>query len=185
MQTVGAGARGITPPDPNLCRHTAPIHTQPVSNLARGSAAPSQASGRICCQAAQLTETASTSGRRDRIRFEDLIETPGLRAPAPNGALQPDEHDAFVRFFRMASPYVEGHRGRIFVLVLPGEVKPLLATSPVPNCLGLRSSCGCVHVFPESSTQPHWHRKMDSPLAGFLETGPFRKLLRGRLSSTW
>ena len=53
-----------------------------------------------------------------------LIETPGLQHPAPNGALQAEDHKDFVRFFRMASPYVEGHRGRIFVLVLPGEVNP-------------------------------------------------------------
>ena len=35
----------------------------------------------------------------------------------------------FVSFFRGASPYIEGHRGRTFVIVIPGEVvcdKPLL-----------------------------------------------------------
>ena len=28
----------------------------------------------------------------------------------------------FVQFFRQASPYIEGHRGRTFVIVVPGEV---------------------------------------------------------------
>ena len=28
----------------------------------------------------------------------------------------------FVRYFRQASPYIEGHRGRTFVIVVPGEV---------------------------------------------------------------
>ena len=123
MQSVGVGAGTFPSADPTSCRHIAPTYTQ-IAYSARGAVTPLLSSGRLCCQAAQQTEVASTSGRRGHIRFEDLIETPGLRSPAPNGALQPDEHSDFVRFFRMASPYVEGHRGRIFVLVLPGEVNP-------------------------------------------------------------
>lgn len=29
----------------------------------------------------------------------------------------------FVQLFRNASPYIEGHRGRVFVIVLPGNVR--------------------------------------------------------------
>ena len=118
------GAHAVHPSDLFSFRQTALTHYQTSQNIARVDAVPSHACGRLCCHATQQAELASTSGRENHIRFEDLIETPGLRQPAPNGALQPEDHDNFVRFFRMASPYVEGHRGRIFVLVLPGEVKP-------------------------------------------------------------
>ena len=39
----------------------------------------------------------------------------------------------FVRFLHMASPYVAGHRGRTFVVVIPGEVG---AASPLPAAMG-------------------------------------------------
>ena len=39
------------------------------------------------------------------------------------GALEPQDYGRFVRFFRMASAYIEGHRGRTFVLLAPGEVR--------------------------------------------------------------
>lgn len=45
----------------------------------------------------------------------------------------------FVRFFRQASPYIEGHRGRTFVIVVPGEVgrRPWTCHMPV----GIRGGC--------------------------------------------
>lgn len=55
--------------------------------------------------------------------------TPYLWAPLPetgpeltDGALQRKDYGKFVQFFRQASPYIEGHRGRTFVVVMPGEV---------------------------------------------------------------
>ena len=39
------------------------------------------------------------------------------------GALDKSQYATFVRFFRQASPYIEGHRGRTFVLAIPGEVR--------------------------------------------------------------
>lgn len=36
--------------------------------------------------------------------------------------LQEQDFGKFVSFFRGASPYIEGHRGRTFVIVIPGEV---------------------------------------------------------------
>ncbi len=43
----------------------------------------------------------------------------------PNEALERKDFGKFVQFFRQASPYIEGHRGRTFVIVIPGEVRPL------------------------------------------------------------
>ncbi|KAL0031769.1 hypothetical protein WJX79_006380 [Trebouxia sp. C0005] len=40
----------------------------------------------------------------------------------PSEALERKDFGKFVQFFRQASPYIEGHRGRTFVVVIPGEV---------------------------------------------------------------
>ncbi len=41
----------------------------------------------------------------------------------PSEALERKDFGKFVQFFRQASPYIEGHRGRNFVVVIPGEVQ--------------------------------------------------------------
>ena len=38
-----------------------------------------------------------------------------------------DDKAKFVRFMHLASPYVMGHRGKTFVIVIPGEVGHLWA----------------------------------------------------------
>ena len=38
------------------------------------------------------------------------------------GTLDKSQYDLFVQFFRHASPYIEGHRGRTFVIAVPGDV---------------------------------------------------------------
>ena len=38
------------------------------------------------------------------------------------GSLDRSQYGLFVQFFRQASPYIEGHRGRTFVIAIPGEV---------------------------------------------------------------
>ncbi len=38
------------------------------------------------------------------------------------GAIDPQDYGRFVHFFRAASAYIEGHRGRTFVVLAPGEV---------------------------------------------------------------
>jgi len=48
----------------------------------------------------------------------------------PSEALERKDFGKFVQFFRQASPYIEGHRGRTFVVVIPGEVK-LCSDKPV------------------------------------------------------
>lgn len=42
--------------------------------------------------------------------------------PSNSGALAKADYGKFVQFFRQASPYIEGHRGRTFVIVVPGDV---------------------------------------------------------------
>lgn len=44
--------------------------------------------------------------------------------PAPDNDIlfSKEDHCKFVQYFRQASPYIEGHRSRTFVIVLPGEV---------------------------------------------------------------
>ncbi|KAK9824282.1 hypothetical protein WJX72_009159 [[Myrmecia] bisecta] len=41
---------------------------------------------------------------------------------ADSGALSRKDFGKFVQFFRQASAYIKGHRGRTFVVVIPGEV---------------------------------------------------------------
>lgn len=49
-------------------------------------------------------------------------------------ALPRDDYDKFVRFFRRASPYIEGHRGRTFVIVIPGGVRAPTSPHPCRRC---------------------------------------------------
>jgi hypothetical protein len=49
----------------------------------------------------------------------------GSGAAPGAGQTQPltrQDYGKFVQFFRQASPYIEGHRARLFVIVIPGEV---------------------------------------------------------------
>lgn len=76
------------------------------------------------------------------------------------GALDKSQFSLFVQFFRQASPYIEGHRGRTFVLAIPGEVgPPLLLLDCVQGsgrsvCTCGRVGCHCLEtVWCSSSTQ--------------------------------
>lgn len=51
-----------------------------------------------------------------------LQEQMGQDEQAAAGKLQPQDYLKFVQFFRHASPYIAGHRGRTFVIVVPGSV---------------------------------------------------------------
>ena len=44
--------------------------------------------------------------------------------------IDPEHLPQFVRFFRHASPYIEGHRGRTFVVVIPGAVSMSVLQHP-------------------------------------------------------
>lgn len=57
-----------------------------------------------------------------------------------SGRLRKNDYRKFVHFFRQASPYIEGHRDKTFVVVIPGEVCNL---APVQHqALGLPQVCG-------------------------------------------
>jgi amino-acid N-acetyltransferase len=64
-----------------------------------------------------------------RIKRNQVADTPDipLTEISPildrtNGSLDKSQYGLFVKFFRQASPYIEGHRGRSFVIAIPGEV---------------------------------------------------------------
>jgi hypothetical protein len=50
-------------------------------------------------------------------------QAPSCKLDRNSGALERDEYGKFVQFFRHATPYIEGHRSRTFVIVIPGEQK--------------------------------------------------------------
>ena len=51
----------------------------------------------------------------------DAQTAPGPTAPATDYVSRAD-YGKFVQFLHLASPYVVGHRSRVFVIVIPGEV---------------------------------------------------------------
>ncbi len=59
----------------------------------------------------------------------ETIDEPAHADPNPESQdrIDPEHLPQFVRFFRHASPYIEGHRGRTFVVVIPGAVSAQLA----------------------------------------------------------
>ena len=73
--------------------------------------------------------------------------TPYQWAPLPEtgqdltvGALERKDYAKFVQFFRQASPYIEGHRGRTFVVVIPGEVRFAVPSLSLPaTCAALQA----------------------------------------------
>jgi hypothetical protein len=50
-------------------------------------------------------------------------QAPACKLDRNSGALERDEYGKFVQFFRQASPYIEGHRSRTFVVVIPGAIR--------------------------------------------------------------
>ena len=58
-----------------------------------------------------------------------------MDAPAVSaGPLERKDFPNFVQFFRQASSYIKGHRDRVFVIVVPGEVSCKLPALCL-NCL--------------------------------------------------
>lgn len=62
------------------------------------------------------------------------------------GALDKSQFGLFVQFFRQASPYIEGHRGRTFVLAIPGEVRQGATRRGAGARLSCRGGVGSVAV---------------------------------------
>ena len=66
-----------------------------------------------------------------RARLRSTVPTPStapdaspssFTAPRALESIDRTDHGKFVRFLHLASPYVVGHRSRVFVIVIPGEV---------------------------------------------------------------
>lgn len=58
-----------------------------------------------------------------------------------NEALERKDFGKFVQFFRQASPYIEGHRGKTFVVVIPGEVCTHTVYATLAQALCFTSTC--------------------------------------------
>lgn len=67
------------------------------------------------------TDLTSTGGSGSS---SDGSDTSANTQRKPLGSLRKKDFRKFVRFFRQASPYIEGHREKTFVIVIPGEVRP-------------------------------------------------------------
>jgi len=108
---AGGGPRGALPTPP------AP-HSVPGINNGHADAAAATAAG-----------NNSANNNSDNNHNNTVVAAAAAAAAsaasvaaAASGALPRADHAKFVQFFRNASPYISGHRGRTFVVVIPGEV---------------------------------------------------------------
>ena len=92
-----------------------------------------------CCAAAE--PAAAVGGGGQKAANNAVPVTPAAAAALPRvlrdrdyGALDKSQFSLFVQFFRQASPYIEGHRGRTFVLAIPGEVRCGCLCVWLPSC---------------------------------------------------
>lgn len=107
------------------------------------------------------------------------------------GALDQSHFSLFVQFFRQASPYIEGHRGRTFVLAIPGEVRPAPSSLSVTRCIRcqrarhspgrsmaqpLQASTACMLRQPPCCTSSSLYDRRSTPLP---PPGPFHTLRAG------
>lgn len=68
------------------------------------------------------TQPCSISAQTAEAAVSTDVAAPSCSILDNGGALSKQDYGKFVQFFRQASPYIEGHRGRTFVVVIPGEV---------------------------------------------------------------
>lgn len=68
------------------------------------------------------------------------------------GTLDKSQYSLFIKFFRQASPYIEGHRGRTFVLAIPGEVSSRRCCQPKQQPL-ITALLPCTSPFPSPPAQ--------------------------------
>lgn len=71
-------------------------------------------------------------------------KAPSCKLDRNSGALERDEYGKFVQFFRQASPYIEGHRSRTFVIVLPGVLQQAYMLIKLNHGISI-TSLKCVH----------------------------------------
>jgi hypothetical protein len=100
-------------------------------NAPSTSHAPALYQRKRCTPRRAAVATAASLAEGQFTAPDDAALPPHTPAPVNNepngegpgsGKLQPKDYPKFVQFFRHASPYIAGHRGRTFVIVVPGNV---------------------------------------------------------------
>ena len=85
-----------------------------------------------------VSEDTCASSTEYAAAVSDTCESPGVAFDGSQLLDPPPENYVdFVSHFRNASPYIEGHRGRTFVLVIPSEVGIALNLAQVDRFLNL------------------------------------------------
>lgn len=69
-----------------------------------------------------IPRSAASSSAAQQHKGAQSIIIPASFRERDYGTLQKSQYSLFVQFFRQASPYIEGHRGRTFVIAIPGEI---------------------------------------------------------------
>ena len=89
---------------------------QPTRHKPRGRHLPHCRAASVRGHTHYVTSTGSSGSSSDG---SDTSTGVPKRGP---GTLRKKDFRKFVQFFRQASPYIEGHRDRTFVIIIPGEV---------------------------------------------------------------
>lgn len=106
----------------------------------------------FCPSRAAASSPASSVGahrfRHACLALRSADGRPALQLGLPdgrNGELSREDYGSFVQHFRQASPYIIGHQGSTFVVVIPGEVRrsraPFRAASLAVAVFCLPSAC--------------------------------------------
>lgn len=112
------------------CRPDACIVAHAVKRVrdvkAHGTLPPSDRSRSAGTSTSSSTATAAAAAVHDgAVSMAPRPASSQTEVPKSHAEQLAQEHQAsqaFVNLFRQASPYIEGHRGRTFVITLPGQV---------------------------------------------------------------
>jgi amino-acid N-acetyltransferase len=69
-----------------------------------------------------MGHAGSLSSQSHALAFSGKTTKQRVNAVVAAGSLEKSMYGLFVKFFRQATPYIEAHRGRTFVIAIPGEV---------------------------------------------------------------
>lgn len=108
----------------------------------------SRASVRIFCSA----QTARDTDALDACELSGVSPLVQPIAHAHSGTLPKSDFTKFVEFFRKASPYIQGHVNRTFVVVIPG-----LVSCMAPHAVRLLLLCVCVRLMRMDCRDLFWH----------------------------
>ncbi|KAL4552786.1 hypothetical protein Ndes2526B_g02695 [Nannochloris sp. 'desiccata'] len=103
---------------------------RPIRNRWTGPLGPFSVARPITPHSSKTTGNSKASSPSTAARRKSPL-TNTVALERDYGSLDKSQYGLFVQFFRHASPYIEGHRGRTFVLAIPGDVvdrKDLLHT---------------------------------------------------------